>query len=165
MCSQKRGWSGLQALLWEDPSLPGFVGASAPGGDCAPGSEGCILAPYAPLATTESKDSGGGVLLYRAAVNVCVFACVCVWLFVLVHLRSCLSPSNLQVSDQGGPGATLTTEFQGPPLLSSQQGPGWEGQLGPQVVPCCWQRGEEMLTQPTLHNHQEAGVEDILTLI
>lgn len=77
LCSQKPRWAGLQPLLWEDPSLSGFVGASAPGGDGAPGLEGCILAPSVPLATTGSKDSGGGVLLYRAAVNVCVFACMC----------------------------------------------------------------------------------------
>ena len=41
---------------------------------------------------------------------------------------------------------------------TGQQGPGWEGHLGPQDVPCCWQLGKEMLTQPALHNHQgEAG--------
>lgn len=85
-------------------------------------------------------------------------ACLLVCMVVLVHLRSSLSPANLQVSDQGGPGVTLTTEFQGLLLLSGQQGPGWEGQLGSQDVPCCWQLGKEMLTQPALHNHQgEAG--------
>lgn len=32
LCSQKLRWAGLQALLWEDPSLSGFVGDSAPEG-------------------------------------------------------------------------------------------------------------------------------------
>ena len=92
--------------------------------------------------------------------------CLCVWFFVLVHLRSSLSPSNLQVSDQCGPGATLTTELQGLLLLSGQQGPGWEGHLGPQDIPCCWQRVRKC--SHSLHfttARRRLGVEDILTLI
>ena len=128
------------------------MGASAPGGTHAPSSEVCILAPRAPLATTGSKDSVGGVLLYRAAVNVCVFACV--WLFVLVHLRSSLSPSNLQVSDQRGPGTTLTTEFQAScsSAVSRDQAGGSPGTPGRSLLLAA---GEEMLTQAVLHNHQE----------
>ena len=52
LCSQKQRWAGLQALLWEDPSLPGFVGASAPGGDRAPAQRVAswpLVFPWPPL--------------------------------------------------------------------------------------------------------------------
>lgn len=88
-------------------------------------------------------------------------ACLLVCVVVLVHLSSSLSPGNLQVSDQGGPGVTLTTEFQGLlPLTGSrdQEGPRTFLAAGSWVRKC----------SHSLHfttTRRRLGVEDILTLI
>lgn len=90
---------GCKHCCQKTPSLPGFVEASPPGGDCAPRLRGLHPCPsFSSPCHHWAQGFWRRGLLSRVCVSVCMFAvymcvCMCVCLFVYVHRRSSLSPS------------------------------------------------------------------------